>query len=369
MPDRLTPLRPAVVAAAGLAAGGLVLALLLVREHAQAHAGIASFCALGEYVNCDRVATSRYSVVLGAPVAAWGALAYAVALALALAGMRRRRPHPAWPAGLLFLLGAAATAAAVALAIVSGLVIGALCILCTGSWIVSAALFAAAWRATSPGGVGAAVRADLAVLRSRPSLTAGVLLGGAAAVTLGAAAYPRYWERPRRPAPRPPVTATVGPAVVFEFSDYECPFCAKAHLETNALLAARPDVTIVRRNFPLDPTCNPLVKRRMHPEACALARAAICAEGQGKLEPMADLLFANQRAHRPVEELAADAGLDLPRFRACIGAPETASRLASDVAAGAAAGVRATPTYFVNGVEYEGDLPALALPPPKPRAK
>lgn len=367
------PRRRALAAAAALAAGGVVVALLLVREHAQAHAGIASFCAINDYVNCDRVATSRFSVVLGLPVAVWGTLGYAIALVLALAGLRERRPHAAWPAGLLFLVAAAAAAAAVALALVSEIAIGALCLLCMGSWAVSAGLLLAAWRATGPA-VGEAIRGDFAVLRRRPAATAGSVLALAAAVALVAAAYPRYWERPRPPAAAAPAPASGarppppagGAVIVVEFSDFECPFCALAHERSRALLSVRPDVRLVHKNFPLDPACNPAVKRALHPRACALARAWICAEAEGRGEPMADLLFKNQKSGRPVEELAADAGLDRARFRECLGSPETGRRLASDVAAGMAMGVRATPTYVVNGrISSAGDL-SQVLPPPAP---
>jgi protein-disulfide isomerase len=360
--------------AAGLAVAGLTLALLLVRQHAQAHAGVVSFCSINEFVNCDRVATSRFSVVLGIPVAAWGALAYGVALVLALAGLRAGRPHETWPAGLLFLLGALATAAAIALALVSELVIGALCLLCAGSWLVSASLLGSAWRATRPAGVAEAVRADLGVLRARKGLTFAAALAGVALLALVAAAYPRYWERARavaqaqQPKPAAPPATGSGPPVVVVFSDYECPFCAIAHAETKKLLATRPDVTLVKRHFPLDPTCNPVVKRAMHPNACVLAAAAICAEEQGKLEPMDDALFANQQAHLPLETIVAQVGLDPARFKECLGAPSTVRRLQSDVQAGLAVGLKATPTYVVNGVAHSGQLTADLLPPPRAAA-
>ncbi len=361
------PARRALMAVAALAAAGLAVAAALVREHAQAHAGIASFCAINEFVNCDRVATSRWSVWLGLPVAAWGALGYGAVLVLALSGLRARRPHPAWPAGLLFVLGAVATAVAVGLALVSEVLIGALCLLCAASWLLSGAIFASAFRATRPDGVRAALRRDIAVLWSRPSLTAGIALACAALVALAAARYPRYWERPRRPPASAPAAAatTAGRTVIVEFSDYACPFCASAHEGAKALLSERPDLTVIQRNFPLDPSCNPAVKRAVHPGACELARAGICAEAQGKLAPMADALFRNQRDRRPVEALAGEVGLDLPLFRACLSAPETERRLASDVAAGVAAGLRATPTWIVNGRLHTGEIPVAALPPPR----
>jgi protein-disulfide isomerase len=368
--------RRSLAAAAALAAAGLALALVLAWEHAQAHAGVESFCAINDYVNCDRVATSRFSVALGLPVAAWGALAYGLALLLAVAGLRERRPHDSWPAGLLFALAAAAVAVAVALALVSELAVGALCLLCAGSWLVSAALLAAAFGATRPAGVAAALRADLRLLAARPARAAAVAVAGAAAVALVAAAYPRYWERPPRPpaapaaqAARPPPPArpaASGPAarVVVSFSDYACPFCALAHEEAKEVLAARPDVTLVRKHFPLDPACNPAVPRAIHPGACLLAAAAVCAEEQGRLDAMDDALFRNQKARRPLEALVAEVGLDAPRFVECLRAPSTERRLQTDVAAGLAVGVRATPTWVVNGVAQAGKLPVELLPPP-----
>jgi protein-disulfide isomerase len=371
--------RRALQIAAALAAVGVALALVLARQHAYAHAGGQSFCSINDVVNCDRVATSRYSVVLGVPVALWGALGYGLALLLAAASLRRSRPHPRWATGLLFALAAAATAIDVALALISTFAVGALCLLCAGTWVISVGLLAAAWRATKPDGPLAALRADLSVLRSRPSRTAGVVLAGAAATALAAGAYQRYAPAPRPPEARrtplpgqaagaPPSAASGGPVVVVEFSDYDCPFCAISHEETKALLAARPDVKLVKKHFPLDPSCNAAVQRAMHPNACVLAAAAICAEEQGKLEPMDDLLFREQRARRPLEAVASELKLDLPRFRECLGAPSTARRLQADVAAALAVGVRATPTYVVNGVVVQGKLGPEALPPPPSRA-
>jgi protein-disulfide isomerase len=127
-------------------------------------------------------------------------------------------------------------------------------------------------------------------------------------------------------------------------------------------------VTLVKRHFPLDSACNPAVKRRMHPEACELARAAICAEDQGKLPAMDDALFLNQQAKRPTEEIARAVGLDLAAFRRCLASPTTETRLRSDVEAGVRVGLTATPTYVVGGRPYAGKLPIELLPPPRAAA-
>jgi protein-disulfide isomerase/uncharacterized membrane protein len=418
------PPRGALVAALLLAAVGLVISLYLVRLHARAHAGFASFCDVDDVVNCDRVATSAYSVALGIPVAAWGAIGYALAACLAAVGVRRRGPHAGWPRGLLFALAGTAAVVSVALALVSELAIGAWCLVCAASWVVSFGLLAASWRSCRDvGGPLRCLRADVSALTARPGATAAAALAGAAALAALGFAYPRYWTHARAPRPAPaaaarpsapppasaaapseparPPTATSaaepGPAAsskrparqgagheataakrrraeasapppitIVEYSDYECPYCALAHEQTRALLAARPDIRIVHRQFPLDASCNPALKRTLHPDACSWARAGICGEAQGRSQAMDAALFANQKDRLSVESVAERAGLDLARFRACLSAPETERRLASDIAAARRQGITGTPAYVIGDETYLGRLPeSIVGQPPR----
>ena len=364
------PSRPALWVALLLGLAGLVVALVLVRLHGEAHAGLTSFCAVSETVNCDKVALSPHSVVLRLPVAVWGAIGYALMLTLTAWALFGPRPHPRWPLGLLWLTSLAAVAAAVALAYVSMVLIGAWCLLCLATWLISSALFAAAWVATRPLGPLAAVSADLAAAAAMPRRSAATAVLGFAALGALAALFPAYWNKPP-PAPPPAAAASPiapptwqGPVRVTSFSDYECPYCARSHAEVKAQLVRRPDVTLVKRHFPLDQACNPLVKRPMHQEACTYARAAICAEGQGQLEAMDDALFENQREKAGVEELARRVGLDLAVFRACLKAPETEARLREDITTALQLGVKATPSFVVRGKVHSGEFPWAQLPPP-----
>ncbi len=152
------------------------------------------------------------------------------------------------------------------------------------------------------------------------------------------------------------------------FSDYLCPACKRAHDEDRVLLAGRGDVRVSRRQFPLDSDCNPVLKRRMHPGACDLARIGICAEEQGKLEPTEDLLFANQEAKRPIPELVRAAGLDQRKLQACLASPETEARLRSDIDAAVRIGLKGTPTFVIHGQQYP-NLPPELLPPRTSAAK
>jgi protein-disulfide isomerase/uncharacterized membrane protein len=350
---------------------GAALSILLVRVHAQAHAGIESFCSVSDVVNCDRVAMSPYSVALGLPVALWGVFGFALAAAIALLALRARGAAGLAWSGLLLAIGALAVAVSVVLALLSEVRIGALCLLCAGSWLAWIVIFDSARRACRARGAASAVRDGVALLRARPGRT--VLAGalGFGVIAIASAAYPRYWDRPKaRPAPgggaalTTPAAAAAGARVIVEYSDYECPFCARAHEDSRLLREKRPDVTLVRRQFPLDSSCNPALKAPMHASACMLARAAICAQEQGRFAEMDDALFRNQKERRPVMDIVRSLGMDPARFQACVTSPEAERKLDADIAAGIQAGVRATPSYVVDGVVRAGEFPWELLPPP-----
>ena len=361
--------RRGVVAFLLLSSTGLAIAIALTVVHVRARTGAGpSFCSLGSALDCDRVALSPYSVFIGVPVAAWGAVAYGAMTLLAAAGLRRRRVVASWPSGILLLLSATAAFATIPLAVVSAVKIGSLCLLCAATWVIDWALLGIALRESSrAGGAMDAIRADIRVVAGRPRAT---LLAGASATVVAAAlvglSSPASAPAPPIPQGSPAMPDAGAPPATFtivEFSDYACPYCARAHAELRAAVARRPGVQLEHRNFPLDQACNPIVRQSVHPGACALARASICAGDQGRFWEMNDLLYANQSDRRPVGELAAVAGLDPVAFSRCMDASRTAERVAGDVAAGIRAGVAATPTYLVGDQRYTGRLPPAVLAP------
>lgn len=353
-----------------LALGGLAVAADLWLIHVRAHSGgAAAFCDVSERVSCTGVARSSWAVFLGVPQAAWGALSYLVVAGLALSALLRRRPRSTWPAGLLLVVTGFMSAWAVLLAAVSELVIRTFCYMCSISWGISFALLAlSAVLVRRAGGVRAAWRADVETLRGQPAAS-----GGAAAVlaVLGLALLFTHGLSPAAaPAAPLPARSVIAPGppgslVIYEYSDYLCPYCASMHAKEKTIAARRPDVRLVRRFFPLDATCNPAVHSTVHEGACDLARGGICAEKQGRFEAYDDAAFASQATHPGPEDLAAQLGLDPAAFRACLSAPETQQRLAADAQSGLRDGVRGTPSFLVQGKleSAERFLQLLGLPP------
>lgn len=130
---------------------------------------------------------------------------------------------------------------------------------------------------------------------------------------------------------------------VVEYGDFECPSCGQAYPAVKILLKHFGEqVRFVFRHFP---------QREVHPHAELAAEAAEVAGAQQKFWAMHDLLFENQRQLKPasLRKYAAAAGLELERYDFEMGDHVYLQRVQEHLAGGNRSGVRATPTFFVNG--------------------
>jgi protein-disulfide isomerase len=151
---------------------------------------------------------------------------------------------------------------------------------------------------------------------------------------------------PTRGSPMAPIT-------VVAFSDFECPYCGRAHSTLQQVIREFDGrVRLVFKHFPLSG----------HPRAAPAARAALAAGNQGKFWEMHDLLFEHQRELEDddIDAYAQQLGLDMEQFRRDLMSPELQRRIDSDRAEGQRVGVEGTPTLFVNGRMLEE--PPSALP-------
>jgi protein-disulfide isomerase len=101
------------------------------------------------------------------------------------------------------------------------------------------------------------------------------------------------------------------------------------------------DVKIVFKNFPL----------RNHKFAMKAATAALAAESQGKFWEFHDLLFKNYNKlnDQKISEIALELRLNQTKFNTKMKDPMITAMIRQDVREGAQAGVRGTPTVFING--------------------
>ena len=130
---------------------------------------------------------------------------------------------------------------------------------------------------------------------------------------------------------------------VVEYGDFECPNCKQAAPAVKMLLEHfKGRIRFAFRNFPLE---------EVHPHALWAAEAAECAGAQERFWPMHDLLFDSQ-PHLKLPQLRTYADrlqLDMSRYDLEMDDHVYLQRVREHIQSGRESGVRATPTFFVDG--------------------
>lgn len=137
-----------------------------------------------------------------------------------------------------------------------------------------------------------------------------------------------------------------------EYGDYECSYCGTAFpIVQAAQRALGKRLRFVFRNFPLS-EAHPLAER-----AAESAEAVADEVDEDAFWAMHDTLFENQDAlsDRDLAKYAEQVGLDATTLDDALEAGTYRARVRSDFRSGVRSGVNGTPTFFVNGVRYDGD--------------
>jgi len=142
------------------------------------------------------------------------------------------------------------------------------------------------------------------------------------------------------------------PLIVYEMSDFQCPWCRKQAIETlpsiekEFISTGKVRWTFV--NFPLT---------QLHPNAAAAAEFAMCAAKVDKFWPIHDLLFSYQEKWAPLKDpapfllsLADSAGIPREDMTPCLQGHEMQGLIQSEAEGAAKSGVQSTPTVYIEGV-------------------
>src|ERR1700691_1844946 len=145
------------------------------------------------------------------------------------------------------------------------------------------------------------------------------------------------------------------PVTLVEYGDYQCPACGAAHPMVKAI-QKRLGATLrfVFRNMPLS---------EIHPYAELAAEAAEAAAAQGKFWEMHDALYEHQDELGPdlVTTLAKRLRLHTSRFEDDLVSCRFSHPVKRDFRGGVCSGVSGTPTFFVDGIRYDGVLDEQSL--------
>jgi len=360
---------------------GMVVSSLLTMQHffaANYPESIfeGSFCDISAFFNCNSSAYARIAAVAGVPIGLFGAmLGGLVALSSVFPSRGLERAGGALAA--LNLLGV------IALLGYSVLVLGSLCLLCSGYYVFSAL---AAWTYWNYAGAAAARRAwathpSIAHLLAFGVVTAGAALGvrlyheaRRAAQTGGVATrvVNQYFSLPTVPAPsflspfwkvRSTERFEDAPIQLVEYAVLLCPDCRYLNAQLDTLAGEfEGKINIVFQFFPLEAKCNDVVEKDLHPGACDVTWMA--AYDTATFRAVHDEVFANFRAARTPEWRA-----DLARrYGVEVALQDSATHALVDriIRTGAeyektsdryANGIRSTPTMILNNRMIIGTFP------------
>jgi len=156
------------------------------------------------------------------------------------------------------------------------------------------------------------------------------------------------------------------PITIIEFSDFQCPFCAKFHVETLPSIMNeyidKGQVKLVFRDFPI---------QSIHPNALPASVASECANEQGKFKEMHDKLFENQKkwsnqrldnVMNTFSQYALQIGLEAEKFDSCLKNGKYVEEIQKDLEDGRTYGITGTPGFFVGNdqigfIELKGAQP------------
>ena len=155
--------------------------------------------------------------------------------------------------------------------------------------------------------------------------------------------------------------AADAPVTVIEFTDLQCPYCARFALTTWPQLRERyvdaGKVQFVSRDLPLP----------FHPYALPAAVASRCAGDQGRYWEYREALFRGQAqlANAPYAAIAERLGIEVARFEACRVDPAVAAAVRDDAALASRNGIASTPSFVIGRVvdgEFRGEIVSGAQP-------
>lgn len=371
---------------------GAAIAIYLIYHHIHimsgGHGGF--LCSAGELFDCESVAYSSYSEILGFPVASFGLAFYLGVILLSVIALNSSHIRRA-SSTLGFIFSFLAVIAAIIYTSISFLVIDALCLWCLISHGITAiififyaalfvkekenpfALLVSLLQKKEPFQHAPGNQILISILILFAVTSVGVRIIGASMANNSLSSEPidtsrliaRFENLPELSIPtdeRPSKGNPQAPVTVVEFSDFQCPSCKMAHRELKPFIKRNQNsVHFVYRHFPLDMGCNNLVSRPVHPFACEAALGSVCAgfqEGDDAFFRFHDLLFANQASinSQMIRNIASDMGLDAEAFQECMESDKAMAVVQEDIRLGEELAIQATPTLIINGRKMTGAL-------------
>lgn len=141
---------------------------------------------------------------------------------------------------------------------------------------------------------------------------------------------------------------------IVEYSDFECPYCARGYQTLKEVMKAYDGkVRVLFKHLPLD----------FHPKALPASKyfEAIARQSAEKAYKFHDIIFENQRdlarGDAFLKEAAKKVGADMAKLAKDVNDPAIAERINNDIAEAQKFGINGTPGFIINGVSLKGAYP------------
>jgi len=374
-----------------LGAAGLGICLYLYSFHIELLMGeikSGPLCGADNGLGCHSVASGPYSSMMGVPLASWGAVFYSTLVLLGFGGIIFWRDCGRVFLRWAFFLAVFGLALDLYLAYTMIFRIRAVCWLCATTYAINfliiIVLVKEIWREPGPrmslGAIFPGTKDAQGIGLYYRNVIKGLLIGGILLAAVVGVAGSQFLSKSltendrerlanikknlsqQKPTVievknRPIMGADDASVTVVEFSDFLCPFCAKASRYIKLTESGTHDTArFVFRHYPLDKSCNRNLRSDVHPGACMLAEGAVCAFEQNKFWEYHDIAFkAKGRISRSVVmDNASKIGLALGEFKRCLDSGRGLKVVREDIEAASNAGVKSTPTLFINGRRLRG---------------
>lgn len=340
---------------------------------------VPSFCTVSDFIDCDGVAQTKYSVFLGIPLAIWGMLLYSLfAFLLITPKLREKFPNSIFalfknPYSYIASFGLLSFCISMCLALVQLYAIEKVCVMCVGTYFID--LFIALCAKTPKTfflqdikntildffeGVKKYTLLFIIVVIASVSLLGYLTASNVLAPNLKQQnKYAEFQKDKNQFGIKGNVLGNEEGAIkVYIFSDFMCPFCRVANSMVHKLALKNKNVSIKHMNFPLDSSCNKYIHQEIHPGACNLALYAIAAKKQDNYWGMTNLIYDNRPSSEDeLLKLAKEEGFDIEKLKKDVNSKDVYNELLLQIEFAMGYKVEATPSFVIDDILYTGAMP------------
>lgn len=356
-----------------LISSAILISIYLLSVHYYVYTDISykSICAITKKWNCDTVAENAYSVFLGLPVALWGMIGYFFLLFICIQAFLKRKLYFYQ---LSLLISGVFCLVSIIMGLLSTYKIKSYCMFCFGLYVINAAIFYIIYTQNRSMTKHSLKNTFISLLNDKGIKKISIFF--IISIVSLMVFMPKYWEispsdhssvvaKGFTDQRNPWIGATNPVTTIYEYSDYTCFSCYKLHVFMRDFISKNHDrVRLVHMNYPLDKKYNSVVVTEdFHEGAGDLALLSVYSSERDDFWQINDALYllGRQNKRLTLKEIVNETGLEKKDVLLALNAEYYQKLLSLDILNGMRKRILSTPSYVIDGIVYEGFIPAEVL--------